>query len=362
MRRSVVAAICLVMAPMPAFAADEDPEPAAGGEVGGRIYTTPREKRAAGLGSKLTDWLTFYGLVEVELASVEDRYRGNAKDAGADRTGTTVQLGFKAEFDEQSAAEIVLEFDSDNPDSSLDEAFIELKKDDAGLSIGQMMVPFGAYYSHFITDPLLQFGETKGTTLLAAYEHDEVVEVFAFGYDGNARETGDEDRIRDWGAAVEARLIKGRVQLGASYLSDLADSDAELLSDFDNLYQDQVSAWSAFAVARPGDWEISGEMLQATVPFRELGANTDEPRAWNLEVAWFPVETWQIALRHERSAELVGEVKRRLGIGASWFAFKNVNISVEYLRGEYQRDFAFDDADNELKRQNIVAAQVALEF
>lgn len=359
MRRTcVIAAAGFMTASTPVFAA----EGTNASEGRGAPYTTPAEKREAGLGSKLTDGLTFYGLVEVEFESVDNHYRTNVKDSGADRGNTTVQLGFKAEFDEQSAAEIVLEFDEEGSGSSLDEAFIELNKGNASLSVGQRMVPFGAYYSHFVTDPLLQFGETKGTTLLLGYEHDDLIEVSVFGYEGNARKTGDEHRIRDWGAALEATLLNRRIQIGASYLSDLADSDAELLSEFDNLYQRRVSAWSAFAVARPGDVEISLEMVQATASFRELGAKANEPRAWNVEVAYFPVNTWQVALRYERSDELIDEVERRVGVGAVWLALKNVSISFEYLRGEYKRGLAFDDADNELKRQNLAAARITMEF
>ena len=370
-RTSWLMAITTTLLLSPAFGADKTPNTEPGALDGAipdnddrvRFYTTPREKREAGVGTKLSDWLTFYGLLEVEASTTKDQFRNTSKTSTLEESTTTVQLGFKAAFDENVEAEIVLEFDDSQSEStSVDEAFVELKKGDAGVLIGREALPFGEYYSHFVTDPLLEFGETTRNTVQFGYEYEDIFEAAVFVYDGNSEKVGDEGKIREWGAALNFMFLNNRIAFGASYLSNLADSDAELLSDFDNMYEQKVGAWSAYAAFRPGNWEMTLEGVQAAEEFRELPANANEPRAWNAEIAYYIGRTWEIAARYERSAELEDKPEERYGIGATWAAHRNVTLSLEYLQGNFKPGFAFDDDGNELKREQIMAAQVAVIF
>jgi len=71
--------------------------------------------------------------------------------------------------------------------------------------------------------------------------------------------------------------------------------------------------------------------VQAAGAFRELPTNADEPET-------------------------------RYGVGATWAAYKNVTISFEYFERKYKRGFVYDDDGNELERESLIAAQVALGF
>ena len=77
----------LLLLPSLAIAQGEDPvedpvsEPAAA-ERRASFYRTPRERREAGLKTKLTDWITFSGLVEVEAGSVVYQFRNDRSDSG----------------------------------------------------------------------------------------------------------------------------------------------------------------------------------------------------------------------------------------------------------------------------------------
>lgn len=71
--------------------------------------------------------------------------------------------------------------------------------------------------------------------------------------------------------------------------------------------------------------------MQAAGAFRELATNADEPEI-------------------------------RYGVGTTWAAYKNVTISFEYFEGKYKRGFVYDDDGNELERESLIAAQVALGF
>ena len=361
MNKKTVATLCFL--PALALGNDESPLPDTGAsEQRAQIYHTPRERREAGLGTQLTDWLSLSGLAQIQATSFNNMFRNSIPDAGRDNAVSSVQIGFKVEMPEQVEAEIILDFEDHKTSSVLDEAFVDLNSGNWGMSVGTQTLPFGAYYSNFITGPLLEFGETRTTALLLSYSYNDSLEFSAFTYQGNARKQNSEDRLRDWAAAVEAKFIDNKLLFGASYISDVADSDAQLLEDFANQYQQHVGAWSAYAVARTGIGEMSFEVLQATRAFRELPANANQPRAWNFEIAYYPQQTWQVAARYERSDELAGQPERRYGIAATWLAFGTVTITCEYLRSDFKSGFVFDDGGNELHQQTLFATELLLEF
>lgn len=325
-------------------------------------YHTPREKREAGRETKLSPWLTFSGLAQVEATSFDHQFRNAVPNFGRDDAMSSVQLGFKSKMSERVEAQIVLEFEENKSSLILDEALIEFNSGAWGWSVGRQMLPFGAYYSTFITGPLLEFGETSKTSLMIDYDYHNLIEFSAAAFKGDARQTNAEPRIRDWAAALEVKFFDERLLMGVSYLSDLADADAQLLEDLDNLYQRKVAAGSAYAVLQTDLVEISLEGVQATRTFRELAADANQPRAWNIEISYYPSPNWQIAARFERSDELPEQPQRRYGIAALWLVYPDVTLAFEYLRADFKADFVFDDAGNELQRQTLYATQLSLEF
>jgi hypothetical protein len=103
-----------------------------------RIYRNPEERREAGLGTELTDWLTFSGLFELEKNYTQFKY-DNAIDIG-----------------------------------------------EAGIQLGKLNLPFGEYYSHFVTGPLLEFGETRKNAIIFDYGITDGLEVSVFAFDSDA--------------------------------------------------------------------------------------------------------------------------------------------------------------------------------
>jgi hypothetical protein len=157
------------------------------------------------------------------------------------------------------------------------------------------------------------------------------------------------------------------VELGASYLSDLADTDAELLEE----YTERVGGWSAYAVLGFGDFEFSGEFLGATESFdaadldEDGNGSGDKPAAWNLELSYAVAENIEVALRYEGSDEFAGQPERQYGVAASWAPWEHVNLALEYLRGEFDNDFAGDlasDGGSPADKRDLVTAQLAFEF
>jgi hypothetical protein len=64
-----------------------------------RFYRSPEERREAGLGTPLSEWLTFYGLLEAEYEYSKNWFR-DGFSAGQYEDTETLQIGLEAEFTE----------------------------------------------------------------------------------------------------------------------------------------------------------------------------------------------------------------------------------------------------------------------
>jgi hypothetical protein len=327
------------------------------------IYHTLAEKKAAGLASQIAERLTISGLIEVEAAAESVELADGSSDAASDLALATAQLGLGVKLTEEVRGNISLLFEEgafgdEDSDLEVDEAAIDINYAPLFARAGRLYVPFGVFHSHFISDPLtLELGETRETALLLGYGHD-LFSVSAFAFNGDAEKRGEEDHVRDWGASLVLTPAEG-IELGASYLADLADSNAELISK----YTRRVGGWSAFAVVERGPFGVSGEVLGATRSFAAADLDADgngkgdKPLAWNLEVSWALRENVELALRYEGSDELAGQPEAQYGADASWSPWEHVTLSLEYLRGEF--DKAFGDG---LDQRDLVTAQLAFEF
>lgn len=346
----------------PSVFADEAPNIKAAAKEKAAVYHTREERREAGLGIELTDWLKISGLIETEYTSYEYYSPNDNKTSDFDATITTGQLAIAIQLNQEISAEVILELEEKSKESNLDEAFINYEKENYKITLGRLYLPFGIYYSHFITGPLLEFGETRGNSLVLEYDLSEYLEVTGFVFKGAAHKNSNKHRDWDWGATLAAKYFDENLELGVGYLSDLADSDEQFLLDDNNKYQQQVSAWNTYMIARYKDWELTLESLWATNKFRELEANEDQPGSWNLEAAYFIDKDWELAARYEQSEELADEPERQYGVAATWHAYRFVTLGAEYLRGYYQSGFVFDANDQELAYRNTISARLTLEF
>lgn len=323
------------------------------------LYHTLAEKKDAGLKSAIAEKITLSGLVEVEAVLEEVENTDGTTDAESDIALATAQLGFGAEIAEGISSDIILLFE-DGEDFLVDEAVIGFENDTWFGTVGLQYVPFGVFHSHFISDPLtLELGESQETAVLGGYGTD-MVSVSAYVFNGDAEKTSEaEDHIRDWGIALDVTPAEG-LALGASYISDLADSDAEIVG---GTYADRVGGFSAYFAYAPGSFDITGEVLGAATDFAaaDLDADGDgsgdQPLTWNLEFAYAASDALELALRYEGSDELEEAPEAQYGFCASWGVRQNVVLSLEYLRGEFDEDFGAG-ADS----RNLVTAQLGLEF
>ncbi len=346
----LIGAVCMP----PAAAESEEDESV-------RLYRTRAEKREAGLHRQLTPWLSLSGLAELEWN--KDRF-SLADNAGAfDRhdEAMTLQLGLIATPLENTQAELILEYDTDTDSVKAEEFTAAVEFDPWELVVGKQYLPFGEYFSRFVTGPIIEFGETRETAATLSYDFSDRLDFSLSLYEGAAGEWDRNNRGLDWGVAMEA-WPRRNLALGFSYLTDLADADSRLLADHDNRFIRKVPGVSGYLLWIDERFELTFEALGATQSFAEFDADRDRPWAWNIELGIFPHRGFDLALRIEGSRELEDEPYRQYGAAVTILVHRYVTLTAEYLHGRYRGDLARDDDDNPLDGVDRFGAQLSIAF
>jgi hypothetical protein len=333
-----------------------------------RIYRTPQERREAGLKRELTDWLALSGLVELEYNFQRFSVSDTSNHTHNDDLDAFLQLGLEVSPFTWMTAELIYQFATDSFSNwgssdrhTLDEATVSLEASDFDLVAGKQYLPFGVYFSSFVSNPILEFGETRDWGVTLSYVPDDRLDFSAFAYNGQAKEVESKGASWDWGVAAEVSPSE-YISFGVSYLSDLADSQEGLLDDFDDRYETRVDALSAFAIIEYDRFVLTGELVSALDSFEELDSDRDKPRAWNVELAFYPEGNFEWALRLEGSDELEDAPRLQGGASVAWRVTKNASITLEYLRGSFEQGLAEDDDERELDKVHQIGALMSLEF
>ncbi len=371
--------------PLTSFAGDEEADTVEPAAQSAKFYRSPEERRDAGQGTQVTDWLLFAGLVELEQEFLVNQFRNNVTATESDGLTPTVEAVFEVTAFPWLIGEFVFEAEVDDGYfARIDEGLVAIETENWGLKIGRQYLPFGEFYSHFVSGPALEFGETRATSLLADYSFSDSLEVSMFVFDSDFSKPDENDDF-DWGLAFEYVTNNEAIRLGVSYLSDLAEADERLLEEHVYNYKRRVSAWSAYALIGFDQFELTAEIVQArrslvaftapAIPSIAVEPNEAEdenhddeqvaafkPSAYNLELAYFPQPHMQFAIRVEHTNELEDAPEWRYGIATSWRIGRYVGVSLDYLYGKYQRGYVLDDNDNALSRSHQLAAQLVVEF
>lgn len=304
----------------------------------------------------LTEHLSLHGLVEVEAGW--NRVGGGASKS--DLTLATAELDVEVSITEFIGGHVKLLYEDD--DLGVDEAVISLTCPESvagittNLHAGRLYLPFGRYGSYLISDPLpLELGETSADSLVLELRNEIWSARFAiFGDDVSA---DDGSRIDQWVAAFALTPVDG-VEVGVSFLNDLAESGAELVTD-EELYRDEVAAASVYLSATLAQFGLEAEYLTALDDFdRGLveggeGLSGQRPAAWNLELAWMPAERWQLAARYERAEDFLDD-PRRIGTAVSYGLYDHLVVALEYLHTDFGGGFR--------PGEQTVTGQLALAF
>lgn len=324
------------------------------------------------------DWIeniAVSGLIETEAAyakyePADDR---QPDEEASDIVLSTLEINLDTRINEHVSGHALFLWEEDDTEPvDLDEGFISLSggsKLAAYLQAGKFYLPFGQYDSYFISDPLtLELGETRESALLAGCQAGGF-DLSAGAFNGDVDEIDADDHIDSYFAnasyALPEKVLSGTtLQLGVSYLSNIADTDVlEAENDVDgdgsaDGISDAVAGISGYIAA---DFKnrlfFIAEYTGATDAFvageMAFAAGTSKPRAWNTELAYVFVNDCGLGVKYEGTDD-AGTLLPETRYGGIAFCqpFSGGYLGLECL----QEDFANGD-------ENIaVTAQLAYEF
>jgi hypothetical protein len=307
------------------------------------------------------------GLIEVEAGygQIDFKDPGEEDEDTSDVDLATVELNADAKIADHVDGHIMIKYEDD--DLFVDEGFITLTGSErfpAYLIAGRQYIPFGNFESQFITDPnTLILGETNEGAVVAGYRiGSELLDIALGAFNGRAKESGDDDVIDSFVAAVKTNPVEG-LSLGVSYTSNLAGSNSfnDEVVDPDDL-DSLVGAWSAFVTFEFLErFILIGEYVGAIDSFEAGGiyaagdTQQRKPSAWNVEFGATIIDDLSVALRYGGSDDGGSTFLPETQYGAvvRWGGVKNTNLALEYLHGDFEDDY--QDTDT-------VIAQLAVEF
>lgn len=336
---------------------------------------------AAGLRSLIS------GLIEVEAAHTSP-YEGDDEN---DVVLATFELGIQAQINDWVTATASLLYEQDETDLEVDVAQIGIANQDASpffLTAGQFYVPFGAFETNLVSDPLtLEIGEARETAVQVGFvSGDFQGSVYVFNGD---RDIDGKNRIGAWGANLGyAHETEDRAwTLGAGYISDLGDSDAlqdatgdtrvatlEAMIDegldpsgFSLDPSERIGGWTVHASAAVGSFNLIGEYVSAVesfdvadLGFKDRGA---KPSAWNIEAGFsFPVlgreSVAAVAYQGSRQALALELPEERWLVGWSIEILERTSLAFEWAHDiDYRRS-----EGGAGRSADTVTAQLAVEF
>ena len=334
-----------------------------------RIYRTPDERREAALGRQLTPWLLFGTVVDLEKDWRTTNLSHGRKSVMNPDPSLAIELGFELTSFKWLEAELLFAIEDNGRRhyQEVDEGFVGVNVGEFGAKVGLLYLPFGEFYSHFVTGPLLEFGQTRRPAGIIDYTLRETVEILGYVFDSQVNKQGTHRKVSiDWGLAAEVTLLDESIRIGGGYISDLGEGEGDFFLDFRNKFRRRVPGWNLHGMIGLAPFEFTGEIVHATESIREFPMNADKPLAYNFEVAYYPSQwDWiQFAVRYERTAELEDEPEISYGVGTTIRPFESLNLSFsgEYLHGTFKKGFALDADNNQLRSYDLFALQTTIQF
>ena len=298
------------------------------------------------------------------LVEVEAAYEKSGAEESTDANVATCEIGLEAEPLEGVRGEAALLWEEGDSDSlDVDAAFIELGGTETmpvAVSAGRLYLPFGAFNSFMVSDPLtLELGETRETAVALSGEWKSIT-AWAGAFAG---EREDAEDIENAAAALGWSPVEG-LTLGVSALSDLGEGGG-YVDDLNDVIAgegraEKAAGLSAFLLLERGDWSLAAEVLGAAEDLAWTDAEGEttslRPRAWHVDVAYAFNPAWSAAARYEGSKEFkTDEMPEHQG-GAALFWRVNpfAVLGAEYLYGTFE-----DEASD---GRHLATVQLALEF
>jgi len=326
-----------------------------------------REEVAEGAAGKIQ----FSGHVQAEAAYYKvDRENHEENEEGSDVYLAEAELDVDAVVNQYVSGHIAFLWKDEGfeePRVKIDEGYVSFNGGDKlplYCNIGKMVIPFGRYESHFVTDPTtLTLGETNEGALLVGYRN-ELLDLSAGFFNSDVDEVGHEgrDNLDNYfaSAVIHLEAKSTTLEAGASYSSNLAASKTLRRLTESKQVRDYIGGYSFFATLTLLDrYNIIGEYLSATGDFALdddldfIAPGKRKPRAWNVEAAVKLRENLEAALRYGGNDEFLDELLEEMyGAALLYNIFDSTFLNLEYMQGKGR---SYDDV-------RWATLQVAVEF
>jgi len=279
-----------------------------------------------------------HGAVEVEYGYSEDY----AKVDSSDIVLATVELGLETSVNDNVDIQVSLLHEEDDTPLEVDVGIISLYDEGSPLtvSLGQMYVPFGAFESNMVSDPLtLEIGESRESAILLNYEASGL-SAGMFVFNGDIEEVADEDKVMRFGLSLcfEGCNFSGWVD----YLSGISDSvaiqdhlgaPAAIVNQVAGLSVHAAFSMDAFSVI----FEYVGSLDDFDVSEIAFNGQGAEPSAMNIEFAKslsVAGRDGTIAFAYQTTDEALdlGLPETRVMIAYSTEIYESTSLGIEYLR------------------------------
>lgn len=233
----------------------------------------------------LQEHVQISGAVEVEINWNEDYDATNSSDIAL----STATLGIEASIVEWASGTIVFDWDDEEDEIGIDEAYITLGNTEAipfALQAGRLYVPFGVFETSAVSDPLtLEAFETREEAVMTSYGINGV-NFGIYGFNGDTNENGGDDTIEHFGGFLDYSLEKESLTLNAhlGYMSSIIDSDT--LQDNLDLESDYVGGVSAQLSLQYSGFILIGEYITATEDYEPDEGDAQKPSAFHIEAGY----------------------------------------------------------------------------
>jgi len=241
----------------------------------------------------------------------------------------TAEVALDADLSEWVSAHLLLLHEEDDTPLEVDEGIIEFGNSFLSafsLQLGQLYVPFGAYETNLISDPLtLEIGEARESAAVIRYDNRFKFAVYLFNGDINKADT--DDAIDNFGITL-GYLYEGEdlsIELSLGLINNIGESDGLSGVITENLPDssvvEYVSAITSHLIIEWGPLVFISELVAANDEFAagEIYQNrASKPSASNLEVAYNINDTFSVAAAVQQSVDVSGilpETRTLFGIG-----------------------------------------------
>jgi hypothetical protein len=344
--------LAAVLAAAPAWAIDEQPPAGEPGRPERHDWRQLDERVGILERVKIT------GLLEVEAFHRNGYLDTAAREKENDILLATAALDFHAQLTAWASAHVLLLWEEGATEPvEVEEAVISLGNPERFplfLNVGKMYVPFGAYGSYMIQDPLtLELGETNSTAVQVGFQQAGFYGS-AYAFKGEVKKADREDTINNFGVSTGYAVENEEwgFDVGLGYLRNLAAAGGILASrpEEDNLeIEDYIGGFNAYLHLNFGPVTFYSEYITALDDFAagELGPDRPaaRPRAWHAELGYTmdileKATTFAVGYQGTSRADGLALPEHRYLAAVNVALADNLSWTVEYL---HDRDYKLDE-------------------